>query len=467
MTIKKYLLIIFFFIIVFIVFQNLKSINENFSDSYTSERQGEYNFFIDSPSNINSYSSKNMTIQLTNNLLNPLILNFDINSQLQLRLNKKLISLFPLKQHSHENINKKISYTNIGENIISYMNEDSLLHSYLGFKYNKYKNLRYVCAITYSHYTLITLLDSEIKNWGDLENKNIGTIDNSNSLRNLKHFLSVLEYKKSKVTITLVENKEILKELFFNNKIDAIYLTIEHPSPYIKIISKNMKIRLITTEGISESKYNMIFPFIFKGKIDLREYDNFPSMKPMKDTYATRLLLVSNNNTKQEYIYNFLKTFFKNIQFIRKNIKELDILNPTFASFNYVAVPYQKGAEKFYSENSYITYKKNNLCYLYYGTGECNKSEVNRNRFVTNYGNPLNYTSNFTVLSPENKWNNIVNDWDFNKNGKQFKEGYEYINPASQPLLISNVVLQAENNNVFKHFVDQIEKYPEQVSYTL
>ena len=474
MAIKNYLLIIIFLIIVFIVAQNFKSINENFSDNYISEKKGEYNFFKNTPSNFNSYSSKNITIQFTNNLLNPLILNFDSNSTLQIKLNKKLISLFPFKKKSYKNMAQIILSTNKNKNIISYINEDVFLMNYLGFnqkglyknyylgiKKNTYKNLRYACAISYCTFTLITPLNSEIKDWKDLKNKNIGTLDNSPSLLNLKKFLHVLKYQKEKVNIIVVNNKEILKDLFMKKKIDAIYLTIEHPSSYIQKIAENMKIRLITTKGLPKDRINMVFPFIFKTTVDIRYYDTYPDIKPIIDGYATRLLLITNINTKPEIIYNFLKTFFINNQFLRKDIKELDNSLPSFSAFNYAGFPYHKGAEKFYIENNFITYDKHNLCSLYYGINKCNTKMVNKNRFLENHGDPLNNIYNYTILNPKNKWNNKVNDWNYNE--QHFKESYEYINFPEKPLLISNISLNTVENNVFKNFVEQIKKYPHQI----
>ena len=144
-------------------------------------------------------------------------------------------------------------------------------------------------------------------------------------------------------------------------------------------------------------------------------------------------------------------------------MKELSNLNPNFISFSFSSIPYHIGAEKFYIENSYITYSKRNLCYLYSGTGKCNASKVDENRFVQNHGDPINNTYNYTVLDPENKWNNIVNDWNYDENGKRFKKSFEYINPSSKPRLVSKISQESESNTVFKNFVEQMKYSSDQL----
>ena len=124
MTIKKYLLIIIFFIIGFIILKNMKKNNENFTGNYFSQKYGAYNFLIDSPEILNPYNSENIDVQLSNIVLNPLNLKYFHDSQFQLLIKNKLINLFPLKNKPYKDIYQILKSSNEDKNILSYVNED-------------------------------------------------------------------------------------------------------------------------------------------------------------------------------------------------------------------------------------------------------------------------------------------------------------------------------------------------------
>ena len=464
MTIKNYLLIIIFFITILIILKKINRVNEHFKDSYISQRSGEYNFLSSIPQPIYPYGSKKITVQLTKNLINPLKIFYNPVSELQLSINKKIESLFPLTKKPSKKIINILEIINTKKNIITYLNEDIFIDKYLGINNKKLSNLRFVCGICYSHFTLITPLDSGIQDWTNLDNKIIGTIADSSSLMNLKYLLNILNYKKKKINISVVENNNDLQKLLLTSQIDAIYLTTEHPSLFIQSLSKNIKIRIITTKGIPQDKFQLSFPYISKQKIDLREYNTYQINNPLLDSYATRLLFISNKNTEEDYIYKFLESFFQNIQFIRFGIKPLSILTPMFSAFCYSSVNYQSGSEKFCIQNNYITYNNNNLCYLYAGTEKCNNSKINTNRFIQDNNNIDNYQTNFTILDPQGKWNNVVNDWDYKKgDGQRFKDDFTYNIQSKKPLLVSELSLMSDSNISFNNFKNQIKYSPNQL----
>lgn len=467
MAIKKYLLIFFFIICIIILTYSSKKV-EGFKESYISDSYGSYDFLVDKPAVLYPYSSKKMNITLNNNVLNPLNIIYNNVSVSETYIKNKLKVFFPIKEETiGGDFYKSIQYINDNKGKILIINEDIFVDSSIGlqkFRNNPLKNNRFICSLYYSHFTLITPLDSDILSWKDLENKTIGTIENSQNLINLVEILSVAGYNRYNLKIYTAKDLKSLQEIFINSNVDAIYLTVEHPSNFLKKLSDMRKIRFIFTEGISKDIFKFHFPFSFKGQVNLSDYDMYPSKNLVIDSYAIRTIIITNKDTKKEVIYNFVKNIFENLQYIRKNIAYLKIMIPSFISYCSPLLLYHSGAEKFYNENNYITRSRQQLCYLYTGSFECNTHLVNKNRFIHDFAIEDNYYKQYTIVNKEGKWNNIVNNWQPNTDsGKQFLKTESYNNTPNKPLLVSQINFDTETTRVSKNFVNQIKYSSDQL----
>ena len=469
MTIKNFLIFFFIILITIIIFYKLfrRSEIEKFKSGYISESSGEYNFLEDKPAVLYPYASKVMNIELKNNLLNPLNIIYNTYSYAQEYVAEKFMNIFPLKhKRINDNFMKALNIINRQDSNLLIINEDMYVNSFLGINNfeKRLKNIRFICSLYYAHLTLVIPLSSEIKTWNNLSNKIIGTLEKSQDLENLIQILSIIGYKKNEIQIFTSPDMDSLHKMFVNSQVDAIYLTTHHPSKFLKKVSSSIKIRFIFTDGIPQDKLKFHFPFAFKGTVDLRDYNLYPSKEPVKNTYATRIIIVTNYKTDKENIYNFVKSIFENIVYIRQNNQFLKNMIPSSISFCSPLLRYHEGSEIFYTENNYITYSTHQFCYLYTGSSECNTKLVNQNRFVNNFNNQDNLNQNYTILDSKGKWNNVVNNWDpDNDSGKRFIKTETYNNTPEKPLLISNINFDTETNKVYKNFIYQVKNSPDTI----
>jgi TRAP-type uncharacterized transport system substrate-binding protein len=401
MILKIFILICIFFIL--IKYLNCKTTKEHYI-TYTND----INFLKSEPKKIKSLNNNTLTIQLSENMVNPLFFyfkkDFEGEGKLvnQIFFKNKLKKIFPF-HNKYYNIpwQQILCILNSKKNIVSLIPEDAFTDSYLGLKYynnkKKNKNLRYICSVYYSHFTLIAPINSNIKNWTHLQNKKIGTIKHSFSFYNLKRILSICNYKNNSVQIILVDTIDDLIQKFSERKFDSIYLSTSHPNIKLINLSLQMKLYFIFTEGINVSKFKFNFPWCFKQKVQLKYYNTYPSNTPLINSYATRVILCTNNNTDENKIYNLVKAIFNNINYFQFETPFLNDLLPNFMIFLLPMIKYHKGALKYFKDLGYITNNSNPFCALFAGTGKCTENKLKKNNFLEFNNTPLNYLNKYII----------------------------------------------------------------------
>tara|TARA_Y100001933_G_scaffold265200_1_gene336871 strand:+ start:8029 stop:9198 length:1170 start_codon:yes stop_codon:yes gene_type:complete len=336
------------------------------------------------------------TYQSTRYLENMSEIALDIYNESSKKISRELVQLFPLKRNISPNIHLMIS--NLADNKSQFFMcpEDLYFDAYLGVKYynkkqfkknnhydEKYSSLRFVCGLFKTYFTLVVKDISSISNWNDISEKKIGILGkNSISAYNF-HILSIAT--KLKNVKIIFNNQTRLEEMFLNDEIDGIYMTVSHPSSFIKEISKKNEVRIITTDskGIDTDLIGFYFPTAFKGDINTEKYETAPGMYDRVSGHYIRTCLVTNEYVDNAYVYALTKSIFDNINYLKYKIPSWHSISPSFLTYVQQLAKYHRGARSYYKEIGYIIYNDSQSCKYLMGTGLCNDKRLGNNKLIS------------------------------------------------------------------------------------
>lgn len=358
-----------------------------------------------------------ITIQLKPELINPIKVLFNQQNESEKNILDKIKQLYPIiYKYKELNWNRQIDLVNKKTEFISMIQEDILFDAFNGiklysnnsmiqkypnihkyYKYNTQKNnLSFICSFFYVHFTLLVPSKYNIDNWSQIKGYTIGTLNSDPSFYNLVCILYSLNYQDL-VVVNTFDTMEQLVEAFYNDDIDMLYISTQHPNKMINNISKEKSIKLIFDSGLDPTKIGFYFPVSFKSNVDISQYKYMNQINKNSSSFASRVIIVTNKNTNVVKIYDLIKTIFKNIHFIKANQPYLEILRPHFMISLNRSVIYHSGCIKYYKELGYITNNDNIYCALNVGAGNCTMNKIKENNIdIRNYfGNQMNYQDNF------------------------------------------------------------------------
>jgi TRAP transporter TAXI family solute receptor len=233
------------------------------------------------------------------------------------------------------------------------------------------KNLRFVAGLYYETFVLLTHPESGINSWKDIKgsiigfpSKNSGSYMNGIKIAHAYGFEAGNDFRYINV-----DSMNRLANLFFQRKVDAIYLTTSNKNPYLKNLAKKMSLKFIGTNDIDENIMKTYFPCDSMKYINTNNfYTNINTASFIK-TYATRSVLVVNKDIDEDYVYMMVKTIFQRSEELRiiannylYNSDKLNIVHdgfmPSLMAYVYEKMDYHMGAQKYYNE-MYHTFEQN------------------------------------------------------------------------------------------------------------
>jgi TRAP transporter TAXI family solute receptor len=233
------------------------------------------------------------------------------------------------------------------------------------------KNLRFVVGLYYETFVLLTHPESGINSWKDIKGSIIGfPSKNSGSYMNGIKIAHAYGFEPGKdFRYINVDSMNRLANLFFQRKLDAIYLTTSNKNPYLQNLAKKMSLKFIGTNDIDENIMKTYFPCDSMKYINTNNfYTNINTASFIK-TYATRSILVVNKNLDEDYVYMMVKTIFQRSEELRMiannylfNSDKLNIVHdgfmPSLMAYVYEKMDYHPGTQKYYNE-MYHTFEQN------------------------------------------------------------------------------------------------------------
>jgi len=227
----------------------------------------------------------------------------------------------------------------------------------------KFKNLRFVAGLYYEPFILLTYQNSGINSWSDIKGKLIGfpSKESASYMNGIKiaHAYGFEAGKDFKYIN--VDSMNRLANIFYQKKVDAIYLTTSNKNVYLQNLAKKMQLKFIGTNDIQESIMKAYFPCDTIKYINTNNYYTNINTASFIKTYASRVVIVVHKDVDQEYVYNLTKTLYQNsetLKFAANNyLYNRDKLNlvedaflPSLMGTISEKIEYHPGSYKYYNE---------------------------------------------------------------------------------------------------------------------
>ena len=283
---------------------------------------------------------------------------------------QNFISLLPVSDPDNV-INNLINVNNNKTNLMI-VQEEILHNAIMGrgiFQNNPLKNLRFVTGLYYETCMLLTYPESGINSWKDIKGKIIG-FPGKNSCSYLNGIKIAHAYGFKAGTdfrVINVDSMNRLANLFFQRKVDAIYLTTSNKNQYLKNLAKKMSIKFIGTNDIDENIMKTYFPCDQTKYINTNNFYTNINTSSFIKTYATRSILIANKDVDSDYINKLTETIYRHTEELRLladnylfNRDKLNMVKdgflPSEMAYIYEKFTYHKGSQKYY-DNMYHSFE--------------------------------------------------------------------------------------------------------------
>ncbi len=287
----------------------------------------------------------------------------DFNNQVSFFI-QNFVSLIPATDPN--NILDNLLDVNNNKINLMIVQEEMLHNAITGrgiFQNRPLKNLKFVVGLYYETFMLLTHTDSGINSWKDIKGKIIGfPSKKSASYLNGVKIAHAYGFEPGKdFRYINVDSMNRLANLFFQKKVDAIYLTTSNKNQYLKNLAKKMSIKFIGTNDIDEKILKTYFPCDQQKYINTNNFYTNINTSSFIKTYATRSVLVANKDVDTDYIYNITKTIYQHTEELRLladnylfNRDKLNMVRdgflPSEMAYIYEKFSYHKGSQKYYDE---------------------------------------------------------------------------------------------------------------------
>ncbi len=225
------------------------------------------------------------------------------------------------------------------------------------------KNIRFVSGLFYETFILLTYPEANINSWKDIKGKIIGfPSKESGSFLNGSVIAQVYGFEAGKDFRYLnVDSMNRLANLFFQKKIDAMYLTTSNKNPYLLNLAKKMSIKFIGTNDIDEKILKTYFPCSVVKYINTNNYYTNINTSSFIKTHATRAVLVVNQYLTEDYVYNLTHNLIQKAEELKNmsnqylyNKDKLNLIEDAFMPSEMInicdKIEYHHGAIKYYNE---------------------------------------------------------------------------------------------------------------------
>ena len=215
-----------------------------------------------------------------------------------------------------------------------------------------FKELRAVFSVHAEPVTIVARKDSNIKNVMDLKGKrvNIGN-PGSGTRASYEVMADALGFTDDTLALATEFKSSEQSQALCDNKIDAFFFLVGHPSGSIKEATTSCEANMVTVDGPGIDKLVTDNSFYRKATIPGGMYTGTDADTP---TYGVGATFVSSTKTPADTIYYVVRAVFENFDTFTK-------LHPAFANLkkeemikDALSAPLHDGAVKYYKEAGLI-----------------------------------------------------------------------------------------------------------------
>ncbi|HWE18050.1 MAG TPA: TAXI family TRAP transporter solute-binding subunit [Hyphomicrobiaceae bacterium] len=215
-----------------------------------------------------------------------------------------------------------------------------------------YSDLRAVYSVHPEPFTVLARKDLGAKSFMDLKGKRVNVGNPGSGTRaSMEELLSALGWKLSDFSLASELRADEHGPALCDNKIDAFFYGVGHPSANIQDPTTSCGARLVSITGPAVDKLVAGNPYYAKATIPGGMYANNPEGA---QTYGVLATMVTSAKVPEAVVYQLTKATFDNFAEFKK-------LHPAFANLqeeemvkNGLSAPLHAGAEKYYKEKGWL-----------------------------------------------------------------------------------------------------------------
>jgi TRAP transporter TAXI family solute receptor len=215
-----------------------------------------------------------------------------------------------------------------------------------------YTDLRAVYSVHPEPFTVASRKELNAAKFEDLKGKRINVGNPGSGTRaSMDELLAALGWKITDFSLASELKADEHGPALCDNKIDAFYHGVGHPSANIQDPTTSCGAKLVSISGAAVDKLLAEKPYYAKATIPGGLYSNNPQDT---QTYGVMATLVSSAKTPDDVVYQLVKATFDNFEEFKK-------LHPAFANLktgemvkNGLSAPLHGGATRYYKEKGWI-----------------------------------------------------------------------------------------------------------------
>jgi uncharacterized protein len=220
------------------------------------------------------------------------------------------------------------------------------------FKDNAFPELRSVFSVHPEPFTVLARKEANVTKFDELKGKRVNVGNPGSGTRaSMEELLAALGWKLSDFSLASELKADEHGPALCDNKIDAFFYGVGHPSANIQDPTTTCGAKLVTIGGPAVDKLVADKPYYAKVSIPGGIYAGNPNPTP---TYGVLATVVTSAKTPDDVVYQFTKAVFE-------NFNEFKGLHPAFAQLDPAkmvkdgnSAPLHPGAEKYYKEKGWV-----------------------------------------------------------------------------------------------------------------
>ena len=214
-----------------------------------------------------------------------------------------------------------------------------------------FSDLRSVFSVHPEPFTVLARKEAGVNNFMDLKGKRVNVGNPGSGTRNsMEELLAALGWKLSDFSLASELKADEHGPALCDNKIDAFFYGVGHPSANIQDPTTTCGAKLVTIDGPAVEKLVKANSYYASVAIPGGLYNNNPN--PTK-TYGVMATLVSSAKVPDDVVYNLVKATFDNFDEFKKLHPAFANLDPKEMVKNGNSAPLHAGAAKYYKEKGW------------------------------------------------------------------------------------------------------------------
>jgi TRAP transporter TAXI family solute receptor len=215
-----------------------------------------------------------------------------------------------------------------------------------------FSDLRAVFSLHPEPFTVLARKEANVSGFADLKGKrvNIGN-PGSGTRASMEVFLEAMGWKTSDFSLAAELKADEHGAALCDNKIDAFYYGVGHPSANIQDPITTCGARLVPLTGPAVDKLVAGAPYYAKVEIPGGLYAGHPNPTP---TYGVVATFVTSAKVPDATVYELVKAVFDNFDDFKKLHPAFAHLDPKHMIKDGLSAPLHPGAVKYYKEKGWM-----------------------------------------------------------------------------------------------------------------